>query len=47
MSSVLGRNGRINTRELSGINVGPMRLAWREVVFNRLKSGLHGDQSEH
>ncbi len=38
MSSELGRNGRISTRERSGIKVGPMRRARRVVVFNRLKS---------
>ena len=30
MSSVVGRNGRISTRERSGTKVGPMRLAWRD-----------------
>jgi hypothetical protein len=33
MSSVVGQNGRSNTRERSGISVGPMRLAWSVVVF--------------
>ena len=47
MSSVVGRNGRNSTRERSGVNVGPMRLAWRVVVFNRLKSRQHGQESEH
>ena len=28
MSSVVGRKGRINTRERSGTRVGPMRFAW-------------------
>ena len=47
MSSVVGRNGRISTRDRSGTKVGPMRLAWRVVVFNQLKSRLHGLESEH
>ncbi len=33
MSSVVGRNGRISTRERSGVSVGPMRFAWTVVVF--------------
>jgi hypothetical protein len=47
MSAVVGRNGRISTRERSGTKMGPMRLAWRVLFFNRLKSRLHGQESEH
>ena len=43
MSSVLGRNGRSSTRNRSGVSVGPMRLAWRVVVFKLGNSYVTGD----